>query len=349
MSANSNNRPIAGIAMCVFGLFLCGLQDIIIKLFSDTYSLLQLIFIRSMVALVPIIIAIALTGGWRSLRSENPKLLWLRGVMVFLSTLSYYMAIASLPLVEVVILVFSVPILVTVMSATLFKERVGLRRWSALAIGFGAILLVVGMGSDFKHLATLFALFSAFTYACAILIMRFMGANEHPWTITLYSACVFIIGGGVASALVLGFGVTVGWENPSLQFLLRPWILPTLGDGLLMVFLGLNSALLFYALIKAYWIAPVSVVAPFEYTYIIWAVIFGYSIWGEVPQITSAIGVTLLIASSFYIFRRELHLSKVAELASPVLAPAPSMVPSSTNPAIPPITSGALGDRAERT
>ena len=157
------------------------------------------------------------------------------------------------------------------------------------------------------------ALLGAFLYACSILITRFIGPNDRPWTITLYTMLAFLIGSSIASVLVFSFGGTVVTEDPSLQFLLRPWVVPEIEDCLLMVFLGVNAAVGFYCLIKAYWVSPASVVAPFEYTYIIWAVLFGYLIWSEIPRATVVFGVAVLIACSFYIFRRELQLRRATD------------------------------------
>ncbi|MDD9811308.1 MAG: DMT family transporter [Gammaproteobacteria bacterium] len=329
-------HPAAGIALCVFGLFLFSVQDLIIKWFSGAYSVLQLVFIRGLAALPLILIAVRLTGGWRGLRCARPKLLLARGLLGFLSYLAYYMALAALPLVEVVTLVFAAPVILTVLSAAVLKEPVGARRWSALAVGFAAIVLVVGPSGDFRHLATFLALFAAFAYACQNLLTRVIGVSESPWTVILYTLFAFI-GGSVAAAAAVavfggalldgvgvgaGAGVGVGAgaggaDNPALQFLLRPWKLPPLGHGLLMLFLGLNTALAFYCITRAYRETPVSVVAPFEYTYIIWAVLFGYLLWGETPKTTSIIGVALLVGSGLYIFRRELRLSAQAADGQP--------------------------------
>ena len=306
------DRPVAGISLCVFGLFLFSLQDVIIKSFSDTYSVLQIVFTRGLVAMVPILIAVVVTSGWRGTVAYKPRLLLLKGSLGFFSYLTYYMAIAALPLAEVVIIVFSAPIFVTVLSAMLLKEPVGVTHWSAVLVGFLAIVIVVGPSGDFGHLATLLALLAAFTYACSILITRFIGPNDRPWTITLYSMLAFLIGSSIAGVLVFSFGSALVTDNPSLQFLLRPWVVPKLEDCLLMVFLGVNAAVGFYCLIKAYWVSPASTVAPFEYTYIIWAVLFGYLIWSEIPRATTFFGVVLLITSSFYIFRRELEQRRAA-------------------------------------
>jgi S-adenosylmethionine uptake transporter len=310
--SSPTDRPIAGISLCVLGLFLFSLQDVIIKSFSETYSVLQIVFTRSVVAMVPILIAVVLTSGWRGMLAYKPRLLLLKGSLGFLSYLTYYMAMAALPLVEVVTILFSAPIFVTVLSAILLKEPVGVRRWSAVFVGFLVIVIVVGPGGDFGHLAALLALLGAFIYACSILITRFIGPNDRPWTITLYSMLAFLIGSSIASVLVFSLGGTVVTENPSLQFLLRPWVVPKIEDCLLMVFLGVNAAVGFYCLIKAYWVSRASVVAPFEYTYIIWAVLFGYLIWSEIPRATVVFGVAVLIACSLYTFRKELQLRRAA-------------------------------------
>jgi len=310
-------RPAAGIALCVFGLFLFAVQDIAIKWLSGDYSVLQIVFIRGVVAVPLVFITVRLIGGRIRLRGGRPGLLITRGALGFLSYLAYYMAIAALPLVEVVTIVFVAPVLVTVMSAVVLKEAVGARRWTALAVGFGALVIVVGPSGDFRHLATILALLAAFTYACQNLLTRVIGASEEPWTVILYAMFAFIGGSVLASMLVAVFAPVLldsgaATDNPALQFLLRPWALPHPGDGLLMLFLGFNTALAFYCMARAYRETPVSVVAPFEYTYIIWAVLFGYLIWGETPRATSIVGVALLIASGFYIFRRELKLRRAA-------------------------------------
>ncbi len=305
------DRPALGIPMVVVGLFLFALQDVVIKGFSDRYSVLQLVFVRGLVAMIPILIAVVVTSGWRGVVAYKPRLLVVKGMLGFLSYMGYYLALAAMPLVEVVAIVFMAPIFVTVLSAVFLKESVGFRRWIAVFVGFMAVLIVVGPSGRIAHLATILAVLSALTYACSTFITRFIGPHDRPWTITLYSMGVFLIGSSIASIFVLSFGSAVVTDDASLQFLLRPWVVPEPLDCLLMVFLGVNAAAGFYCLINAYWVAPASVVAPFEYTYIIWAVLFGYLFWSEIPEPTTILGVALLIASSAYIFHWELRRQTV--------------------------------------
>ncbi|MFQ5546152.1 MAG: hypothetical protein ACE5FE_09250, partial [Acidiferrobacterales bacterium] len=119
---------------------------------------------------------------------------------------------------------------------------------------------------------------------------------------------VFLVGSGLASLLIASFGSVFATEHPSLQFLLRPWVVPATTDLLLVILIGLNWAVGSYCLGKAYSVAPVSAIAPFEYTYVVWAVLFGFLIWSEVPVLTTFVGLALLVGSSLYILRRELRL-----------------------------------------
>jgi len=305
-------RPTTGIPLLVAGLFLFALQDVVIKSFSDRYSVLQIVFVRGLVAMVPILIAVVVTTGWRGVVAYKPRLLLVKGLLGFLSYTAYYLTIAAMPLAEVVTILFMAPIVVIVLSAVILKENIGFRRWIAVLVGLTAVLIVVGPNGRMAHLATVLAVLAALTYAFSTFITRFVGPADRPWTITLYSMAAFLIGSSIASALVFSFASTIVVQDPSLQFLLRPWVVPGLLDGLLMVFLGVNAALGFYCLIKAYWVAPASVIAPFEYTYIIWAVLFGYVFWSDIPEPTTLIGVALLIASSSYIFHRELRGQAIA-------------------------------------
>jgi len=296
--------------MIVVGLFLFSLQDVIIKSFSDRYSVLQIVFIRGIIALLLISVVVTITSGLRGFIAHSPGLLLLKGLCGFLSYLCYYLAIASLPLAEVVTIVFTAPIFVTVLSALLLKENVGPRRWTAVAIGFLGVIIAAGPAGHVGNVAVVLALLAAITYSCYTIITRFIGPNDRPWTVSLYSMVVFFLGSIVASLAVSFVGGDIVTESPALQFLIRPWVLPSTTDLLLMVFLGANAAAGFYCLVKAYWVAPASLIAPFEYTYIIWAVLFGYLIWSEVPKPTTVVGVVLLIGSSLYVFRREIHIQR---------------------------------------
>ncbi len=295
--------------MVMGALFLFALQDIIVKFLSDDYSVLQIVFIRGLVALVPLAIMVRIAYRGRRVILRRTGWLLLRGGLGFASYLGYYMAVAALPLAQVVTITFTAPIFATALSALLLREPVGWRRWCAVFVGFIATAIVIGPTGLSIELGALLALTAAITYALMTLTTRYIGQTALPSVMALVSMLVFVLGSGVGSVYVTVFWSEVATRDPSLLFLLRPWRMPAPGDLALMLLMGLNATFGFYYLTKAYWVAPISVVAPFEYSYIIWAVAFGYFIWGEVPAVTTWVGVVVLITTSLYILRREVRLA----------------------------------------
>ena len=179
-----------------------------------------------------------------------------------------------------------------------------------MLLGFAATAIVIGPAGVSVELGALLALTAAVTYALMTLSTRYIGHSAIPSVMALVSMLVFVLGSGLCSIYVAVFWSDVATVDPALLFLLRPWRMPMAEDLALMVTLGVIATFGFYYLTKAYWIAPISVVAPFEYSYIIWAVGFGYFIWNEIPAVTTLIGLSLLTGSSLYILHREVRAAK---------------------------------------
>lgn len=302
---------VGGAAILVFGLFLFSLQDIIIKFFSDQYSVLQIVFIRGVVSMVAIALMIRLFWRGTPFLSSRPGIALARGLFGFCSYLTYYLAVASMPLAEVVAIVFTMPLFVTAMSALLLGEKVGMRRWSAVLIGFLGVVVILSPEGEFNTLAVTLAFVASITYATQTTITRFLSSHDQPLTLAFNSILVFTCASAVLSLLLLGGIISVTSEHASLAFFARDWAMPEPMHLALMIFLGVNGAVGFYCLSKAYCTAEASAIAPFEYTYIIWAVVFGYLLWDEVPGVTTIIGIIILVLSSLYIWYRERQLEQL--------------------------------------
>jgi len=307
-----------GAVILVFGLFLFSLQDIIIKFFSDQYSVLQIVFIRGVVSMAVIALLIRLL--WRGIPfiSSRPGIALARGLSGFCSYLTYYLAVAAMPLAEVVAIVFTMPLFVTAMSALLLGEKVGIRRWSAVVVGFLGVLVILSPEGEFNTLAVILAFTASITYATQTTITRFLSSHDQPLTLAFNSIFIFTCASGFLSLLLLGGFISVTSEHASLAFFARDWMMPEPVHLALMIFLGVNGAAGFYCLSKAYCSAEASAIAPFEYTYIIWAIVFGYLFWNEVPGVTTIIGVTILVSSSLYIWYRERQLEQGEQVTSVV-------------------------------
>ena len=299
---------VAGIYLLSGGLFLFSIQDAIIKSFSDDYSLLQIVFTRSVTALIMIYTVMLVTVSPPAFRIHKPWPILVKGSCAFLSYLCYYMALTGLPLADAATITFSAPIMVTAMSALLFKEQVGWRRWGAVLVGFFAIVLVVGPKGYFNNASVLLALGAALAYAVSTVVTRYIDSRDTAATAAFYSMATFLFWSIVCSLAVFVFWREgVGGTGP-LAFLLRDWKTPSEIDQWLLVLLGLIATGGFYCLVKAYMVAEFSAVAPFEYLYILWGAMFGLILWGEIPSATTMTGILLLVTSNLFILRREMAL-----------------------------------------
>ena len=307
-SNSSQENPLNGILLLVFALFLFAIQDVIIKYFSDQYSVLQIVFIRGIIAVGLMWWVARLISESNQLTSRRPWLALLRGFLGFCSYTTYYLAVASLPLAEVVAIVFSAPLFVTAMSALLLGEKVGPRRWSAVFAGFIGVLIIVGPAGEFQNLAVILAFIASITYASQTIITRYLGSHDRPLSIAFNALIVFTGASALLSLMMAGGIISISSTHPSLVFLTRDWVLPETIDLCLMIFLGFNGAIAFYCMSKAYCVAPASTIAPFEFTYVVWAVVFGYLFWSEIPRTTTLVGLLILIGSSIYIWARERKL-----------------------------------------
>ena len=156
----------------VFGLFLFSIQDVIIKHFSGHYSVLQIVFARGLIAICLMLLFMRLSGTSVPLLSRRPGLMLARGLLGFSSYTTFYLAVAAMPLAEVVSITFTMPLIVTAMSALLLGEKVGPRRWGAVVVGFIGVVIILSPSGEFNSLAVVFAMTAAITYASQTIITR---------------------------------------------------------------------------------------------------------------------------------------------------------------------------------
>ena len=298
------DRTKEGIVILMTGLFFFSFQDIIVKLLSDKFNVLQIVFTRTCFALTFLVLIGLFTSGYKVLIAKQPVLLLIKGGATFFAFLLYYLALPSLPLADIVAIAFMSPILMTVLSVFILKEQVGPRRWVAIFLGFLGVLIVVGPSGNVANLGTLLAFGCACTYAISSILTRFINQGDEPITIAIYSMIMFFVISGIM-ALVVSTMDSQQVTHPSMQFLFRDWVKPDAREMLLLFLIGCIATVGFYCLGRAYLVAPASHVAPFEYTYIIWAVLLSFLFFNELPKLTTLIGVTILVGSSLYIWYRE--------------------------------------------
>lgn len=298
-----DSRPLAGIAFLMLATTLFPIQDVIIKSLSGGFAVHQIVFWRGLFAL-PVVAGIAWCEGTLfHLRLGSIPLQVLRALSAFASYLVYYMALAAIGLAETAAITFSTPIFVTVFATLFLGERIGAFHWCAVVLGLAGVAVVVQPGAGVFEPAAVLALLAAIFYAVSIICTRKLGNRTNGGSMTLFTLCVFIAGGAV---LGLVFPQLANDSpHPSLAFLYRSWAAPAPRDWLLLAALGGISGIGFFSLSQAYRLAEASVVTPFEYSYLPWAVFWGYMVFGSLPGAATWTGLTMIVGAGLLIVFRE--------------------------------------------
>jgi drug/metabolite transporter (DMT)-like permease len=296
------NNTARGIAFLCLGVLVFSLQDAIIKQVSGAYPLTQVVFVRSLVGLPIFLMLVHREVGFRALFASQLGFLVLRALILFVSYTAYYMAFPALPLADAVALYFTVPLFITALAGPLLGERAGWRVWLAVIVGFVGVMVMLQPGSALFEPAALLSLLSAAMYASSMLMARKLGHTQAASVMSFYQNGVFLVG-ALAVALVLHLLGIESAVHPSLSFLVRPWVWPSGFDSLLMLVCGLVAAVGIMFLTSAYRVAPASKVTPFEYTGMLWAPLWGFLFFSEVPRLNTLAGGAIVVLSGLVALR----------------------------------------------
>jgi drug/metabolite transporter (DMT)-like permease len=273
----------------VTGASLAAITDAIAKVVVVTYPVVEVLFIRSIVALV-LIAAIALArGGAKELMPTRPFAQVMRAIALGLAVYFFFTSLKYLPLAEVTALFFGAPLLTTLLSIPLLGEKVGVHRLVAVSVGLVGVFLVARPGSDLASWTALLPVAAATAFALAMIATRKLTQTETNVSQIAMATLVVIVG--------------------TVPFMPFVWIMPTAIDLMIMAGLGVMSVALHLAFVEAFRLAPVAVVAPFDYIALVWAVLFGYLFWGEFPDLIVWAGIAIIVGSGLYVLYREIRVS----------------------------------------
>ncbi len=293
-----------GIVCLVAGIFVFSIQDMILKFISDGYPLSEAMVLRSLTA-APILAVFAWRdGGLGTLFTPGVGRMVLRGVVMLAAYTSYYLALPALPIASAVALYFSAPLFITVLSVVWLGERVSLPRWIAVAAGFAGVVVMVRPGATLFEWAALLPVISGLAYGVSMIFARTIGGRETASAMAFWGNAVFLLA-ALAMALVFGGGDYAAGAHPSMQFLLRAWVWPSAFDAMLMCGCGVIAAMGLTLLTQAYRSTPASVIAPFEYSAMLWGVIWGWTVWRDWPDATSWAGISIIIGAGLFVLWRE--------------------------------------------
>ena len=272
------------ISVCAFSL-----MDVIVK-WSDDYPVGQVLFFRGFCGIIPILFLIPKDRYLDFYKTTRPFLHFKRCLAGLIALVSIFVALRNLPLATVVSISFAAPIFITIFSIFLLNEKVGLYRWLAVLVGFVGIIFITEPGFSSLNLYYIYPIIFCLGLSYVAIAIRKLSSTEPAWLISFFFSF---------SIMLLSF----------LSFY-QGWILPTLLDLFLLSMVGILGGLANLWLSQSYKYSEVSLVSPLKYLGLVFAIIFGYFIWNEIPTFKTLLGALLVIVSSIIIFRREMYLKK---------------------------------------
>ncbi len=298
MSSRSPDQPsdaLAGILLACSGYSLFAIQDAIVKWLVADYSVPQILFIRSLVIMVVAAVMVHRLKHPSILKSPHRNSMMLRAGLMFAAWMAYYSSARHLGLAELTTMYFSAPIIVVVLSIFVLKESVGAVRWIACIGGFVGVLLAANPATAPSLAPAGMVLFAGFCWAWSTVLIRLVSRTESTLNQMMATSFLFLI----------ACGATLPWL----------WKAPDLTGWLLLAALGAVAALGQYLLYEGFRYAPASTLAPMEYSGLLWAFLFGYLIWSEVPTPNVIAGALLIVASSLLIIwweRRQANTNRLS-------------------------------------
>ena len=273
-----------GIALMVLGNLFFALNDTLGKVLLGTFAVGQLLAIRSAGAFLVLGPMLFAASGTRPWRIDRP---WLQALRVVLTTADsglFYAAVAYLPLADVITFYMAGPIYVAAMSYFLPNERIGWQRWLAILGGFVGV--VIALGPSFAHvsLETIYALVGGFAYAGSLMMNKVLSKTSDTVLGTLQALGALAVGSG---------------------FALYSWTAPSPLDFVLLLLLGVIACLAHLFVTRSVKLAPVSVLAPFQYTLLLWGIIFGIIVFGDVPSREILIGAGIIVLAGLFLLYSE--------------------------------------------
>ncbi len=300
---------IRGITFLVSALLLFAVQDAVVKYLTEQYEVLQILTWR-ILAVVMIIGCIAqIKLGWCFLKTHYRTLMFLRGFLAFAAFTNYYFALNHMPLGDAATIYMTAPLFVTALSVPLLGEQVGMRRWVAVIIGFGAVVFMLNPGSSLFQPIALLPLVSALFYSFIPILTRNFDPKEHTLTITFYTTLSYAV-------LCLAISIAVHlWpalpQDSSIWGLIaQPWNTLNAQAWVLVILSSVMFAAGILCITTAYRAAEVSILAPFEYSYLLWATMIGYIVFADVPTLRTWLAGFIIAGSGIYIAVRERHAAR---------------------------------------
>ena len=265
-------------------MFLLAVSDLFAKLLTSSFHPVQIIWFRQAGLLVAALLLLALKGQ-SILHTAQPGLQITRGFLVVGSGLAFVFAVQYVALADAVAASFVAPFFVTVLGALLLKEKVGVRRWSAVGVGFAGALIIVRPGMGAIHPAVLLVLVAAALFAARQVIGRLLADTDKTITTVTYTA--------LSASFLISLALPFVWQMPT-----------NMQQWLLLIGLAIVTGVAEVFVIKALEVAEAAAVAPIHYTIIIWATLYGYLVFNHLPDMWTVLGTLVIVGAGIYTLQR---------------------------------------------
>ncbi len=292
--------------------------DMSIKFLSGDYALHQITLIRAIVSILfTLLVLVPIDGGYKSLLSKRLVLHLLRGFGIVVANLCFFTALVTIPLAETTAIFFIAPLLITTLSVFLIGEKVGIRSWVAVFVGFLGVIVMFRPDLGVFKYTYMLPLVAALVYSLVQIATRVMGEAEKASTMVFYIQLNHIFFSGLMG-IIFGDGNLADQSKPINYYLFRVWVIPTFQDFFIMIVIGLLGGLGAYFMSNAYRISKAGVIAPFEYVAIPFSIFWSITIFGDWPDIVSWLGIILIGGAGFYVVYFESFQGRKNDIYRPI-------------------------------
>ncbi len=311
-----NNNP-KGIIYILLAMLIFSAQDGIMKYIYNFVSLYEIYLIRTIVSFLLILLFLALTKRPIVFKTQYPLLTFCRAILFFFGFSSFYISLTVLPLGFATALFFVTPFLITIFAHFFLKEEIGIRRWSAVVVGFVGVYITLNPDFNNFNYLSLLPILCAFCYSLSMIIIKKTSDKDSVYTQTFtfyFGAIIF----SIIFYFIIGDGQFNNSEHPASQFIFRKWFVDLESSILLMVATGVTATGAFIFLFTAYSIASPAVISPFEYSILLWSPLIGWLFFDEIPTFNTVIGILIIVSSGIYIFLREKKQNQMIATEKPL-------------------------------
>jgi drug/metabolite transporter (DMT)-like permease len=281
---SSGDDLLRGVIFMVLGMAVLNAMDAVSKLLTDDFSGIQVAWARYTFHLVPLVLLVGPARVRRMLRTVNLWAQILRSTSLAVSAVFIILAFSQMPLADAIAVSFVAPLMIVALSVHVLGERVGIHRWVAVVIGFVGMLILVWPSGEVFEAGTLFALAAAVFWAIGMIMTRQVRGDD-PWSTLFFTALV--------GTVLISLAVPYFWRTPSIT----AWAM--------MLAMGLLGGIAHTMIIFAFRSASASILAPYNYTLLVWATFYGWVLFDELPNLRTTIGAAVIVAAGLYVWYRE--------------------------------------------